>query len=230
MIKYGKIVLWLVIIMGIVTYYLKYLSFTKYNVCPIKECDNYLEKTYGKKFQRDCNFVEFQKNRGDYYLWKYKYFDETGSEFYECYLHPHENNETSPYLFFSSKRESGVVDYYWQLQLQKEFGEKFHLEQYQQVIESSTIQYKFEIKQESDIDKISNIIAETLCYTFQHVPELNEAVVAYAVFYREHCVFLLTLEPYNEVLKYIGKDKEQIYNFVYNEIYYKYQKEKRQAN
>lgn len=97
--------------------------------------------------------------------------------------------------------------------------------EYQQVIENSTIHYEFEIKQESDIDNISNVIAETLYYTFQHVPELNEAVLSHAVYDREHCIFLLTLKSGNGVLEYIGKDKEQIYDYVYNGICKKYQKE-----
>lgn len=104
-------------------YLFRNLSFTAYNIRPIKECNKYLEKTYGKKFRRAREPIVYYRENG-YHIWRIKYVDDAGIEFYEYYEHPYESAEDGFYPFFGiGFGERGVRDYYWQQELQRVYGE-----------------------------------------------------------------------------------------------------------
>ena len=77
------------IIMGTVYYFLN-LSFTKYNIYPVKTSNEFLEKVYGKKFT--LLDIIFYADNGEY-VWKMQYKDENDLMFNEYFFHPIEGSE-----------------------------------------------------------------------------------------------------------------------------------------
>lgn len=199
------------------------LSFTAYNIRPIRECNNYLEKVYGKKFRRAREPVVYYREDG-YHIWKIKYIDDTGMEFYEYYEHPYESSEDGFYAFYGMGfGERGVRDYYWSQQLQQVYGETFQLEQYRNS-EPSIVKYQFEITDEDDISRAADIIAALLKYTFDNVEIISEDMVGYVITYNGQNLYTIYRDM-EELLKLRYQDEECIYQYIYDKIYEKYRNE-----
>lgn len=204
--------------------FLRNLSFTAYNIRPVKECSKFLEKTYGKEFKRTREPVAYYGKNG-YHVWKIKYVDDAGMEFYEYYEHPYDSSEDGFYPFFIGD-ERGVRDWYWQKELQRVYGETFNLEQYQVSEELGIMKYEFEIRDENDISTTANIIAVTLKYTFDNVETISENVVGYSIIYdgRSICKIYPNNPDMERLLELCYQDEEDIYQYIYDEIYKRYQK------
>ena len=215
-----KISVWLFIVI----FCYRNLSFSAYNIGPIMECNKYLKKTYAREFKRTREPVVYYGKDG-YHVWKIKYVDDTGMEFYEYYEHPYDSSEDGFYPFFIGD-ERGVRDWYWQKELQRVYGETFHLEQYQVSEELGIMKYEFEIRDENDISKVANIIAVTLKYTFDNVETISENVVGYSIIYdgRSICKIYPNNPDMKQLLELCYQDEEDIYQYIYDEIFKRYQR------
>lgn len=213
-------ILFIVILIAI--FFLRNLSFTAYNIRPVKECSKFLEKTYGRKFRRTREPVAYYMD-GGYHVWKIQYVDDTGMEFYEYYKQPYEISGEGFCPYFV-RDEWFICDYYWQQQIQRVYGEKFNLEQYR-MSEPSWLKYKFEITDENDIKEAANIIAVTLKYTFDNVETISRDMLGYIITYDGWPIYTI-YEDREGVLELRNQDEEDIYQYIYNEIYKCYQKEK----
>lgn len=98
----------------------------------------------------------------------------------------------------------------------------FHLEQHRWN-EPSTVKYEFEITDESDIGEAAEIIAVLLKNTFDNVETISDDLLAYIVTYdgRSICTVYRDME---DVLELRDQDEEDIYQYIYDEIYKSYQK------
>ncbi len=208
----------LLILIGIIVYYFRYLSFTKYNVRPLKECNRYLSETYYGNFKGEI--VDFYKHNG-YYIWKLKYIDETGMEVNVFYRHPLEVSEGGLYLFFDNN--SGKVrDYFWQKKLQEVYREVYPLSQYAEESDYlSLIKFSFQVEEVSDIEEISDIITTTLIYTKENVKKLSQDVIGYYVMNDdEKSIYSLFIDE--EIQRLLEKERTEIFQYIYDEIYNAY--------
>lgn len=110
-----------------------------------------------------------------------------------------------------------ICDYYWQQQIQRVYGEKFNLEQYR-MSEPSWLKYKFEITDENDIKEAAYIIAVTLKYTFDNVETISRDMLGYTITYDGWPIYTI-YEDREGVLELRNQDEEDIYQYIYNEIY-----------
>lgn len=200
--------------------FLRNLSFTAYNTRPVKECSKFLEKTYGREFKRTREPVAYYLDDG-YHIWKIQYVDDTGMEFYEYYKQPYESPEEG-FIPYYVRDERFICDYYWQKQIQLVYGEMFDLEQHRWH-EPSMVKYEFEITDESDIGETAKIIAVILKYTFDNVETISDDILGYIITFdgRTICTVYRDMEG---VLELRDWDEEDIYQYIYDEIYKSYQK------
>lgn len=220
--KYLYWIVKLIILISMVVYYFRYLSFTKYNVHPLKECNKYLRETYYGNFKGVI--VDFYKHNG-YYIWKLKYIDELGMEFNEFYQHPLEISEGGLYLFYDNNRKvSGVYDYYWQKELQEVYKEDLQLKQYVDNTDLSLIKFSFKIEKISDIEEISDIISTTLIYTKENVRKLSYNIIGYSVI-NEYNAIIYSLFIDEEIQRLLEKERDEIFHYIYDEIFHAYLKE-----
>ena len=195
-------------------HYVRYFSFTKYNVQPLEECDRYLKETYYGNFTGEL--VDFYRKDG-YYIWKFRYTDETGLEFYEYYRHPQEVSEGGMYLFYASDRGMlGVYDHYWQKKLQEVYEEDFQMKQYESDWDLSIVKYIFRIEEMSDIENIADIITTTLIYTKENTRKMSLDIIGYSVYYREKSVYGVFLDE--EMQKLLEQERDEIFDYIYDEI------------
>jgi len=222
--KYLKYLAVLFIVSSLIICYIRYFSFTKYNIRPLKECDRYLKETYYGQFKG--KIVDFYREDG-YYVWKLKYVDETGMEFYEYYQHSREVSEGGLYLYYDSDIGiRGISDYYWQLKLHKVYESEFQIKQYEEELVPFIIKYSFDIVQERDIENISNIIATTLIYTKENVKKISPNIIGYSVGYKDKIsIYKLMLDEKTQEL--LNKDRDYVFQYIYDEIYNAYQEEVR---
>lgn len=206
-----------------VIYLYQILSFSEYNIRPVKECSKFLKRTYGRRFQRAKEPVAYYMEDG-YHTWKIKYIDDVGRSFYEYYRQPYESIEDGFYPCFVSDQRF-VCDYYWQQQIQSVYGEKFNLGQYQ-CPEPNKIKYVFEITDENDIEEVVNIISVTLKYTFDNFEIISENMLGYSVTYDRWPIYsLYRHRDMEDILGLRDCDEEDIYQYIYNQIHRCYQKE-----
>ena len=217
--KYLKylVILFIVSCLAIVTMimcYIRYLSFTRYNIRPLEECDRYLKETYYGQFEG--KIVDFYGDDG-YYVWKLNYIDETGMEFDEYYRHPVEVSEGGLYLFFDNNRATGrICDFYWQKKLRHVYEKEFQIKQYETEWNLSIIKYSFKIVEDSDIENISNIITTTLIYTKENVKRISSNIIGYSVGYKDKTIYTIILDEKTQ--KLLDKERDYIYQQIYSEI------------
>lgn len=209
-------VVWVIflIIIGIV-YFFRNLSFTKFNTYPRRISNEFLEKTYGKKFTLiDTNFY---KDNG-YYIWKMQYKDENDMAFNEYFFHPMEGSEGFFYIFFDRDyAEYGFRDYYWQAKVQNKFSNTLALEKFKTEIGYAMPMYQFNLLNEDDIREVANIIAISLDYTLKNIVQLpDHAIGAYDIKYMEKRICLIRID--SEMKELAGKDYEETFQYIYNEI------------
>lgn len=196
---------------AIVVCYMRYLSFSQYNVRPLKECDRYLKETYYGQFKG--KIADFYGYDG-YYVWKLKYIDENGMEFDMYYRHPAEIPGDGLYWFFASN--GTVYDYYWQKKLREVYEKEFQIKQYETEWDLSVIKYSFKIVQDSDIENISNIITTTLIYTKENVKKISSKIIGYSVSYKDKTIYAIILDE--ETQKLLDKERDYIFQHIYSEI------------
>ncbi len=215
--KYLYWIFKLIILISMVVYYFRYLSFTIYNVRPLKECDKYLRETYYGNFKGEL--VDFYKHNG-YYIWKLKYIDELGMEFNEFYQHPLEIAEGGLYLFFDNN--SGKVrDYFWQKKLQEVYQEDLQLKQISYDSDLSLIKFSFRIEEVRNIEEISDIITTTLVYTKENVRKMSPNIIGYTVINDDN-LRIYTLFIDEETQRLLEKERDEIFQYIYDEIYNAY--------
>lgn len=207
----------------IVIYLYINLSFSAYNIRPVKECSKFLKRTYGREFRRTREPVSYYMEDG-YHIWKIQYVDDAGMEFYEYYEQPYETVEDGYYPCFV-RDERFVIDYYWQQQLQRVYGEMFDLEQHRWR-EPSTVKYEFEITDENDIGEAAKIISVLMKYTFDNNEAISPSMLGYLVTYDGLTIYRIctTWKMEDNVLELQDWDEKDIYQYIYDEIHRCYQK------
>lgn len=203
------------IIIGMV-YFLRNLSFTGFNTYPRKISNEFLEKTYGKKFT--LMNTAFYKENG-YYIWEMQYKDENDLEFSEYYFHPMEVSEGGIYLFFDKGYvEYRFNDYYWQAEAENKFGDQFNLENFRTGVSYATPMYRFAVSDENDIKEAADIITVTLNHILKNVEQLPDyAIGAYDIEYMGKRICLIRID--SEMREFVEKDYDEIFQFIYDEIY-----------
>ncbi len=203
------------IIIGMV-YFLRNLSFTRFNIYPGKISNEFLEKTYGEKFTL-MNTVFYKKS--GYYIWEMQYKDENGLEFSEYYFHPQEVAEGGIYLFFDKDYvEYRFNDYYWQAKVENKFGDQFNLEDFRTGVDYAMPMYRFAVSDENDIKEAADIIAVTLNYILKSVDQLpDHAIGAYDIEYTGKRICLIRID--REMKEFVEKDYDEVFQFIYDEIY-----------
>lgn len=203
------------IIIGIV-YFFRNLSFTEFNIYPQKVSNEFLEKTYGKKFTL-MDTVFYKKN--GYYIWEMQYKDENDMEFSEYYFHPLEVSEGGIYLFFDKGYvEYRFNDYYWQAKVENRFGVQFNLEKFRAGVDYAMPMYCFDISDEDDIRRVTDIITVTLNYISKSVVQLPDYTIgAYNVKYMGESICLIHID--REMKEFAEEDYDVLFQFVYDEIY-----------
>lgn len=204
------------IIIGIV-YFLRNLSFTEFNIYPQKISNEFLEKTYGKKFIL-MDTVFYKKN--GYYIWEMQYKDEDGVEFNEYFFHPLESSfPGGAYLFFDKRYvEHRLKDYYWQIQVENKYGAQFNLEKFRTEVGYAMPMYCFDISDEDDIRGVADIITTTLDYISKSAVQLPDyAIGAYNVKYMGESICLIHID--REMKEFAEEDYDVLFQFVYDEIY-----------
>lgn len=208
------------IITGIVYYFIN-LSFTKYNIYPVKTSNEFLEKIYGKKFT--LLDIIFYVDNGDY-VWEMQYKDENDLMFNEYFFHPIEGSEGFFYIFFDKDYgEQGFRDYYWQAEVQNKFDEEFDIKKYQTEVGYAMPMYRFIVHDEDDIKKVANIIAVTLAYTLKNVRQLpDKAIGAYDVEYMGERICLICID--SKMKECADKDYDELFQYIYDKIYNNFHK------
>jgi hypothetical protein len=203
------------IIIGIV-YFFRNLSFTNFNTYPGRTSNEFLEKTYGKKFT--LTGTDFYKDNG-YYIWKMQYKDENDMVFNEYFFHPVEGSEGFFYIFFDRNcAEYGFRDYYWQAKVQDKFSNRFALENLKTEIGYAMPMYQFNLSNEDDIKEVADIIAVTLAYTLKNIVQLpDHAIGAYDIKYMGKRICLIRID--SEMKELAGKDYEEVFQYIYDEIF-----------
>ena len=200
-----------ILVSSMTIHYVRYFSFTKYNVQPLEECDRYLKETYYGNFTGEL--VDFYR-KDDYYIWKFRYTDETGLEFDEYYRHPHDVSEGGMYLFYAN--DGGVCDHYWQKKIQEVYEEDFQIKQYESDRDLCLVKYTFRIEEMSDIENIADIITTTLIYTKENTRKMSLDIIGYSVYYREKSVYGVFLDE--EMQKLLEQERDEIFDYIYDEI------------
>lgn len=201
------------IIIGIF-YFLRNLSFTRFNIYPRKISNDFLAKTYGKEFTL-MDTVFYKKN--GYYIWEMQYKDEDDMEFSEYYFHPLEVSEGGIYLFFDKGYvEYRFNDYYWQAKVENRFGDQFNLEKFRAGVDYAMPTYCFTVSDENDIKETADIITVTLNYILKSVEQLpDHAIGAYDIEYMGKRICLID----RKMKGFVEKDYDELFQFIYDEIY-----------
>lgn len=192
-------------------YLVRYEIRNKYNVRPERICNEYLEKTYGKKFIR-IDKIYISKYR-DYHVWGFKYKDEGGIEFWEYYRYPYEYVTGSGEWFFNEKEygEDHIRDTYWWTVLRN--GDKIDLETYEFVGEFGLWEYVFTLEDEDKTEQLVQKLSKLYMYTLNNVKEASPQVLRCRILVRDDTIGYTISDDWTDLT-----DEEEVYNFVYEQI------------
>lgn len=196
--------------------FVRYRSFSKYNVWPAQAVSKYLDETYGGEY----TLVSTEFEKGFYYLWKFQYRDVDGLLFSMYYREEYDGpNGLNLYLDYDYE-EFGIIDFYWQAKLNKEFEEEFDLDTYN--IDNdiqhnyTTAKYCFNIKTEEDINETAEIISTIYMYTYEHVKKPTYKTLACWIEYQGK--FLFAIDSYDKDYDYENIEKEEFKEYIIEKI------------
>lgn len=203
----------LAVFIGGVIYLVRYEIRSKYNVRPERICNEYLEKTYGKKFTRiDKTYIS--RYHDYYHIWGFKYKDEEGIEFWVYYSYPYDNYISQPQWGYDEKNygENRIFrDTYWRTVLRK--GDEFDLDTYEEMDEFDSWGYTFLLENEDKTKQLVQKLSKLYMYTLNNVKEASPQVLRCRILVQDDTIGYTISDDWTDLT-----DEEEVYNFVYEQI------------
>lgn len=198
------------IICGGLIYLVRYEIRSKYNVRPERICNEYLEKTYGKKFTM-IDKIYFTYN--EQHVWGFKYEDEEGIEFWEYYRYPYRFLIYGPNYLFDEKTygENRIRDNYWRTILR--YGDVFDLETYEFVGKAGLWEYEFTLEDEEKMEQLAQKLSKLYMYTLNNVKEASPQILQCRILVQDDNIGYKISDGWINLA-----DEEEVYNFVYEQI------------
>lgn len=197
--------------------FVRYRSFSKYNIWPAQTIENYLEKTYGGEFTLVS--TDFYGG-GPYNIWEFQYEDGNDLPFCMYYRALYDGANGLELYLDTDRGEYGIIDFYWQAKLNKEFEEEFGLDIYN--IECNFLnnytdaKYCFDIETEENIDKIAEIISTIYIYTYEHIKNPTYKILGCEIDYQGE--FLCGISIQDEDYDYENIEKEGVKEYIIKKI------------
>lgn len=197
--------------------FVRYHSFTKYNIWPAQTIKAYLEKTYGGSYT--LNTTNFYRG-GPYHVWEFQYKDEDGLLFYEYYQAAYDGPNGLELYLNHRRGELDIIDLYWQAKLNHVFEKDFSLSSYSADCDfrmnNTSVKYSFDIEKKEDIDKFADIISNIYGYTYLHVKEPTSKILGCGITYQGKTVCEISV--LNEEYDDGNFEKEEFEKYVKNTI------------
>lgn len=197
--------------------FVRYRSFSKYNIWPAQTIENYLEKTYGGEFTLVS--TDFYGG-GPYNTWVFQYEDENDLPFNMYYQAAYDGPNGLELYLDVDRGERDIIDFYWQAKLNKEFEDELDLDSYNIdcdfLHDYTNAKYSFNIKMEKDIDKIAEIISTIYVYTYKYMKNPTYQILGCEIDYQGE--FLCGISIQDEDYDYENIEKEGFKEYVIQKI------------